>query len=464
MSRVDRQAFSFSRLSLYATCPYKWFKVYMDKHSEPQRTYFAVGTVCHEVAELSAKYCTKQTWINKAVAYYYTDSSFKSLNTKDISAAEFCENIFRNRKQLSGTEFKNFGNLSWCIDSEIPSDEYEIVSMPPRDIYNGFFDASVANEKVVNPEIIEEARILTNMFYRWYDFSMLPNTMMLAEKKLAFDKDWKKVGFFSDEAYFRGVIDNTVYGGDKNVVITDYKTSRSMISQDQLSEDLQLKSYVKMIVKSLGRANVDSVTVRIVYMRFKTIIEHTFKDIDKVVDSITTWMDTLIQQIYDKGDDISNYPQTRNEYCHMCHIREDGNCPIFTMVKSPEGRTSDTLNEESCAAMWKESEILKDKYQSYQKLCKSFINTTDGVVMIDEKAVLDKHITKKKKFDPVAVVELALENKLRMIDILPYLSISEKSVNKMIKDNSIDVEEEAYSSLYELKNSSSFDAIVKKEE
>jgi hypothetical protein len=456
-----KQVYSYSRLSAYASCPYKWFKSYVEKYSEPKRTYFEVGTSCHRVAELAAEYCVRQTFINKANTYYRKSKELKAANADCLDIDEFLGYVYDNKKCLKEMSYRNFGNLVYTIDSKISTDEYDIVSMPEPKVYWSFFDQAIAEEKMINPETIEEARHIMRGFYYWYDFSLFPNEVMLAEKKLCFDRSWNKVGFFDENAYYRGVIDNTIYSGDKHIIITDYKTSRAMLTESQVAEDPQLKSYVKMMIHTLGRDNIDSVTVRIVYMRYKVIVSHTFEYIDDVVSSSEVWIDTLAKEIESNGDNIENYKPTRNEHCNRCHIREDGICPIF--VKSEKAFITDSMTEATCKLAWKESEVLKDKYQMYQKVCKEFINDTDAVVMIDEKAMLDKHITKVRKFVPEEVVKLGLAKGLNLMTMLPYFGISDTEFKKMLKKNNITINEEEKSKLFNLKNKSTFAALTREE-
>jgi hypothetical protein len=340
-----------------------------------------------------------------------------------------------------------------------------MVSMPTIDEYNKFFDLAVAEERVTDPAIIEEARYISNNFYYWYDFTLFPKEIMLAEKKLAFTKDWDKVGFFSSDAYYRGVIDNTIYSGDKNLVITDYKTSRAMLKESQIKHDPQLKSYVKMMVHTLGRDNVESVTIRIVYMRYKNIISHTFEgaEIDNACDSIQTWIDELVSQIESKGDNLDNYECVRNQYCSRCHLREDGVCPLFKHVKI-EGETfTELLNEDTCKTMWKESESLKDKYKAYQKSCKEFIETTDALDVIDDSAVLDKHLVESRKYSPEEVVKKSLEKGYQLIDILPFMSISETNAKKLFKKAGITITDELIDSTSSIITRTKFEALTREE-
>jgi hypothetical protein len=404
------------------------------------------------------------TFLNKAEAFYRKSKELRDLNKGNIEVREFLTRIYDNKSMLSKSEFKSFGRLINLIDSSVSTDEYELVSMPELKEYNKFFNLAVHEERCADPEIIEEARGIMNRFYDWYDYTVLPNEVLLAEKKLAYTKEWEPTGFFDDNAYFRGVIDSTLYSSEtRGIIISDYKTSRTMLNKWQVAEDPQLRSYVKMMVHKLGIQNIDSVTIRIVYMRFREIVEYTFSNIQEVVDESTEWIEGMISQIESIGDNPEGFLPSRNEHCNRCFLREDNMCPLFERKEYEEAMSLEVSDEKTCRNAWKESEILKDRYESYQKQCKSFLNKTDGVVLIDEKAVLGKHISETKSFIPLEVVSLALQSKAKLTDILPFLSITEKNVEKMFKKLGIKCSEEEYSGLYKVGKRSTFKALTNKE-
>ena len=427
--------YSYSGLNTFAQCPRKWYETYVNKHKSPPKDYFAIGRISHRVAELATLYCYDQTFKNKAHVFLEKDDDFKQMFSSYENENDFFEDLLEQKnKMLKDTRFENFGILLWTIDTTVETSEYELVTMPERDEYERMFTQAVAEERVTAPEIIEEAHGIVSRFYNYADFSVLPHETILAEQKLAFTRDWEKTGFFSDNAYFRGVIDHTLYNSDKHVTITDYKTSRTMLNKYQLAEDPQLKSYVNMIVRRLGRENVESVTIRLVYMRFLETIEWTFDDIDSVLESATGWINGLVEQIEERGDDINNFETTRNQYCGTCHVRELGLCPLFKKVEdssATEGVTDWSVsNEVECAQAFKRAERLKEESNNLMKECKNFIETTDGVVHVDG-GILDKVYNTTRKFDPVKVASVALKKEVKLADILKYFSITEANFKKM---------------------------------
>jgi len=456
-------SFSYSRLNLYLQCPRKWYLMYIGGMKEPNRSYFTVGTICHRIAELSAKFCYRQTFINKAKVFYYKSDKLKELNKDNDDTEVFVGKIFDDKSIVKNTIFNSFANLMYIIDNTVDPSEYEMVSMPSQEIYREFFNIAVVEEKCNSPEILEECRRIMDRFYNWIDFSTLPGEIMLAEQKIAYDKSWNKVPFLDDNAYFRGVVDNIMYTSDKHVIIGDYKTSRTMLTKDQISEDNQLRCYVKMVVLLLGRANVNRITVRLIYARFCEIVEYTFTDdeIDMVVKDVGYWIDSTANEIESCGSDIDNFQPARNEYCNRCFIREELKCPLFVRKESAEGISLIVSNEVTCMEAWKRSEVLRDEYESLQGMCKEFIENTDGVVIIDDTAILDKHMFPTKVFIPEEVVSLALRKKIKLKDILPHLSVSDKGVKKLFKK--LDITAEEYDKLYRVGKRSTFKALTPKE-
>jgi len=456
---VMNQAYSYSRLSSFSQCPYKWHKQYVDKYKEPNRTYFTVGTICHRVAELSSLYCYRNTCINKTESLIIK----KGIKIPDgLTAKDFSSDMFNDKSKAKDIGYSNYSNL--LLDADRSYCDYETVSMPGRELYNQFFSTAVGESKCSDVEIIEESRFIMNRFFDWADFSILPGEVMMSEQKLGFTKDWEHTGFLSDNVFYRGVIDNVIVTSEGDMIITDYKSSRKMLTKWQVKEDYQLKSYATMMAERIGADKINSVTIRIIYLRYLEIVEYTFNEIHDIMEDTKTWISTMVNKIEALGDNPEKYQPVRNEYCGMCYLKEDNVCPLFERVELKEGMSHAVSDESDCQSMWKKSEVLKGEYQSLQKQCKTFIESTDAVVTIDENAVLDKFRVEAKKFVPEKVVSLALLNKVKLADILQYFGISEANVKKLIKKTGIKPTKEEYEDLYELTYRNKFDAIVRSKE
>ncbi len=461
-------AYSYSSLSMYTQCPHKWKVNYIDKIKSPSKSYFTVGTICHRVAELSANYCWENTFKNKAGAFLKYDEDFQQMRERYESDDDMFEDILdRKNKALQGTRFKDMGVLLWCIDEAVKTEEYEIVSMPDWDKYNEYFAKAVVEEKCDDPEVISEARNIISRFYNYADFSTLPHETLLSEQRMGFTKDWALTKFLADDTFYRGIVDNIIYTSDKHLVITDYKTSRKMLSKWEVKEDNQLRSYVNMVVTKIGRDNVESVTIRIIYMRFSETVEYTFmgEEVDRAISENRLWVEGLANIIEADKD----YKPVRNQFCSNCHVRELDKCPLFEKVfdsSDIKGATALGIpNEKTCQEAWKRVEVLKDEYDDLTKKVKSFIEDTDAVVVIDEKAILDKHYLEKRTYLPLEVASVALEKGANLADILPFFSISETNYRKMQSKLgfNISTEEEVEKALYKTSKRSKFGAFTKGE-
>lgn len=439
---------------------------YVLKMSEPQRDYFQIGHVCHKVAELSAEWCKDECFRSKVRSYYYSDygTDLRKLKPEDIPVDEFVHSIVKVKDFLKDTMYRNTTVLNKFIDKHLDIGDYELVSVPDKKEYDRFFEMSISEYGVTSVKTIEETRRIMNRFYNWADFSVLPGEIMVAERKIAFNKDWGLTSFFSKDAYWRGIIDNMLYQVyDKHITITDYKSSRKMLNKEDLKSDLQLRSYVRMIILLLGRENVKKVTIRLVYMRFSECISHTFDNIDEIVDNTGTWIEETINRIYEFGDDKSKYQPKRNFNCSTCHIKEDGLCPLFKIKELSEGTTLSVSNEESCEEAYRRVEALENEAKALKGACKEFIENTDAIVSIDG-AVLDKHKDPKRKYKTHNVVELALRQGVKLPEILDYLSISKTSFEKLVNSHHLKIPKNGgEGELFEVKNSTKFAALVPEE-
>ena len=97
---------SYTQLSAWSECPYKWKKMYIDKMKQPPSIYFSFGTAMHETLQeyMELMYNTSQMAADNFDAHTHFQEGFLKLYKEDIEKAG--ENI-ATKEQL--VEFTNDG-------------------------------------------------------------------------------------------------------------------------------------------------------------------------------------------------------------------------------------------------------------------------------------------------------------------------------------------------------------------
>ena len=481
---LSTQTYSYSRLNLFNQCKFKWYMQYIRGIKEPSdRTYFQTGKICHKVAEWAGEWCIKQLFKNKLQVYMTkiekkldaeTIKGLAVLNKKkeeEVTIDDFANYIGQN-PSLVKTFFpglKNLAELIYEIDNNISEFSYDTVSRPDLESYQKMIEKSINLHKCNDPDVIKDCRKIMERFYYLKDFSTTPGDLTLTEKKLVFDRNWQPLNdFFSAQAFFRGVIDVISYFKDY-IVITDYKTSRKMMTIDQLKEDKQTMIYLLLTYMFLPKNSFNKVVIRIEYIRFGVTIEYEINDPKEVADKALEWINNIIQNIEKEmlRTDGEAFAPERNEYCHSCYLGEEGLCPLFNKLIS--GQLDDPFNcsvssIDECRAAWKRIETNKSEISRLTKLCKSFIQDSEDAVKIDGKATLDFYATKIRDYDSEKTLNFLLgTKKIDIFDIIPYVSITAADMVKLTKDKNLTLTIGELDSISKTKTKTVFDAFTETE-
>ena len=420
------QIYSFSRINTFHTCPFKWYMLYIKKIKEPPRDYLTVGSVCHKIAEEAGKWCYKRTIINKIISYKGREMTF------DPTV------IFTDSSQIPVLfpGIPGLYELIFFLDKHATN--YERVTMPDREDYDKIVNTALAQYSVNDPSIVCEIKYIMNKYYLKRDLSTSINGMLITEKRLVFDKDWKVLqDFYANNAFFRGIIDVIKYD-NKTVVITDYKSSRVMMSYEELQHDMQLKMYVMMVYHFLPRESYNKIIIKIDYIRFCQEILYEIENIDEYISEAHQWVVDSIKLIENNiiSKDGMAFQPTRNQYCGSCFLAEDGICPLFNqkfindigdpcnfMIRSPE----------NCVAAFKKAEVLSIQYANLMKKCKEFIKSTDIPVVIDEIARLGLYTKAGLEISPEKFTLLMLDKGFKLKDFINAFGLTKTSLDKIQK-------------------------------
>ena len=476
------QAYSFSRLNLFNQCPFKWYMQYIKKYKEPDKSYFKTGKICHKAAEWAGEWCYRELFKNKVRAY----GIVKQVSLSDETVAMLSEKYKKDKAVVDLRDLGHFiyekpamacvyfpeisriSDLIFTMDRAINHDDIEKPSMPDLASFNSIVENSINYYKCEDQDIIIEVKSIMNRFYTLKDFSQTPGDLTLTEKRLAFDSEWKTLNdFFSDKVFFRGIIDVLSYFGDY-IIITDYKTSRKMLTAKELEEDRQMMIYVLLACKFMPKGSFTKIIVRIEYIRYGETVEYEITNPEEVAERALKWVNATIENIEKemlKSDGLAFQP-TRNEYCHTCFLGEDGMCPLFNKLIS--GKLEDPFScsvssIEECKAAWKRIETNKAENTRLTKLCKVFIEQCQDPIIIDKTAKLDFFVTKSREYDTKKTVLKLLEKGIKMSDFISYFSIAPSDLKRLLEDKDITPTISELDMISRVKSKSTFDAYTSEE-
>lgn len=476
---IATQAYSYSRINLFKQCPFKWFMQYIKGIKPPTEDYLVVGNVVHKIAERSGEWCFRELFANKFVIFAQKKgieigsaeaakvSSY--YNKSPVTMHDYGRYLFEHPKSIQ----EKFGvpglyKFIFILEKEVAGEHYEVPSMPPLEDYELIIQNCLNQFNVSEPEIKNDVRMLAERFYRHGNFALLPGNMVLTEKRMAFDKNWKILtNFYANDVFFRAIIDVIYYYG-RTILIKDYKTSRKMVDEKHMPEDMQLLTYVLMVYKLVPRESYDRIIVQIEYIRFGKTIELVIDDVEYFTNKVMKWIADSIQEIEKEmlKTDGSAFAPIRNEYCHSCHIGANGLCPFFNKqmindIGDPFNFVVETM--EDCVNAWKRVEANKAENTRLTKMCKSFVEQCESSVRIDEHAILDFYTFKKINYDPMKTVQLFLKKGVPIEHILSFMSFPPSQAEKFMEYKELKLNDEEMAGISSESKKTEFQAMTPKQ-
>jgi hypothetical protein len=150
------------------------------------------------------------------------------------------------------------------------------------------------------------------IWQQFYESFTLPQRLDApgVEKQLAFDRKWQPCEYFSNEAYFRMVIDFH-FRQDRLGVIVDWKTNRQV--PQTVEKDLQLLTYGWGLKQALYH-DVEEVLLRLHFLRYSKECEILLspEDLSAVPDELSA----LIEAI----EEDTTYNPTPGSFCGWCGV------------------------------------------------------------------------------------------------------------------------------------------------
>lgn len=475
---IATQAYSYSRIKLFKQCAFKWFMQYIKGVKQPDEDYLIVGKVVHKIAERSGEWCFRELFANKfrvlaqklklEISQEDAMKISAHYNKEKVTMHDYGKYLFENPKLVK--EKFNIGlyNFIAYMDREIAGASVTIPAMPSLEDYEIIIQSCINQFKINDASLKNDIRMLASRFFRNGNFSLLPGDMVLTERRVAFDRDWKVLSdFYANNVYFRAIIDVIYYFG-KTILIKDYKTSRTMEKQSDMEEDMQLITYVLMIYKFIPRTSYNKIILQVEYIRFGKIIELEINDVEKFVEKAMKWIADSVQDIEKEmlKTDGSAFAPTRNEYCHTCHIGGDGRCPLFNKnlvnnIEDPFNFIVDNIDD--CARAWKRVEVNKAENNRLTKLCKSFVENCESSIVIDKNAILDFYTSKTREFDPVKAVKLLLKKGMSIDHILSFMSFPPSQFDKFLEYRELKLTDEEIAEISDEKSRTEFIACTEEQ-
>jgi len=272
-----------------------------------------------------------------------------------------------------------------------------------------------------NPkEPVAQVSEMVEMWERFYQTFTLPPAMDApgVENKLAFDSDWQPCAFFSEEAYFRMVIDFH-FRQEALGVIVDWKTNRAV--PETVQKDLQLRTYGWGLKQALY-PDIEEVLLRLHFLRYgkEREVLLSSQDLAAVPDELKARIEVI------EAD--HTFTPTPGSFCVWCGVT--AHCPVMAQALVPVEIMAPATREQAekagsllLALQKMEKELtarLKDWVKEYGPIqVNDMVYGTSPVVSYD--------------FNPQLVTTTLLEAGLSREEVWSLLSINKTNLERGLR-------------------------------
>lgn len=481
------QPYSFSRIDLFQQCPWKWYQVYILGKKQKSNA-LDVGSCVHIIAQLSAMWCYAKTFGSRFEQYAsksgmtINSETLSQMNVKinkgmfympktiaEVTIADIGTYVYMNMSEAKAITGMNMSTLIDTVTKGVAIGEFAIFDKPAADIYEVIVQRAIAHTRIRDHEALADVRYVSEFFYKQKDFIIMDGAVSMVEKKMACDKNWNMVSdFFSPEVHFRGVMDIIEYNGPEMVTITDYKSGRKMLSEEELKEDRQLSVYILLI--HLLIPGVNTIRIKHHYMRYGKVVETVVSNVSEVADAAKAWISASIEDIERAlATGEAAFTPSRNKFCSSCNFCDDNTCPLFNVKNINDiSKPADFVikSPEDLAKAYKKIEVNKSEVKALTKKCKEYLETHHKTILIDDKAILDYWIKEGKEYDALAVAKLLTEKEVPLSNFLGYFSLPQKSwegILKMLNKRGVSIDEKEIESVTTATKRTTFDAFTREE-
>ena len=480
------QAYSHSRIKLFQQCPYRWAMAYINHVKTPDTKPQLIGRIIHLVAEHAALWCYSATFGNRFAAAVEqkmltispmlkeiieneinsTHPFYMPSDASKLTPAYVGMHLYQNEGLCAIHMGASIGELVKIFDEKDGCKDAEIVSNPPEEVMDKIVAMAMAAERCSDPEIATDVYFLASKLQKTKDFSIYPGFTAVVEKRFSLDASMNQLKSWNYPlCYFRGIIDQIEYSGG-DLVITDYKSGRTMLSEEELKHDMQMKLYVMMVYHVLPHDAITSVTIRHHYIRFGKLISYTFTDAKSVADEAESWLRASINDIEKVISSNEGFPPHRNENCSSCYFFEQTICPLFnvkfqTDISNPT--TFQVINDDTLRVAWKSVEVKRAEIKALTSKCKEYVSEKATTAKIDDRAILDFWAKQEREYNAKALTTLLVNKKVELKAILDYLSMTKTNFEKMCEKLGIELTPAELESVSKKKVKTEFDALTEVE-
>lgn len=472
--KVSTMVYSYSRLKLFHECRLRWYYTYLKPLGRVKKDYFTVGRTCHTIGEECGKWCHRQKWIISFVEY----QRIKLGDKFDQSVArDMAQDLYDNKALVKEkTQFESFSKLYNDVVHVLQRNAVNLESdrMPPIEVFAEICAAAKAKESCIDPAQCKDVDIIMGKFYKNHDFTSLIGELSLFEKDLAIDKDGNPTKFFAKNAWLRGKVDIIDFY-DNAIVDTDYKSSRVMMSEEEMARDMQTKIYIYLILKALSlepakNPELQAVIRRVNYLRFGKTVQHVIEgseEIQKLLDEVEVWVKATISEIEKEvAKEKEAFAPERCDNCIDCDVAEAGRCPLFNNLADGIDDMGQLIvkDVESCKRAWKQLEKNTIENNRLRSECKNFVKMYDGPIVIDDKAYLGFYQKDEPKINLATLTKLLHEeHDIAMEAVLEYGSINKTNFEKLLKHLKLKIREEDYERFVSIGKKNDFTALTQKQ-
>jgi hypothetical protein len=258
------------------------------------------------------------------------------------------------------------------------------------------------------------------MWSRFYETFALPQGLESpgVENRLAFDGNWQPCEFFSDEAYFRMVIDFH-FRQDSLGVIVDWKTNREV--PQTVAKDLQLRTYGWGLRQALY-PEVQEVLLRLHFLRYgkerEVMLES--QDLAEVPDELKTRIHAI------EAD--KNYDPTPGSFCGLCGVT--AHCPVMSKALAPIEVLAPATREQAVKVASLLLTLQKMEKELIFRL-KDWVRENGSIQVGD--LLYGPNQVVSYNFDPEQVTAILLEAGLAREEVWPLLSITKTNLEKGLR-------------------------------
>jgi hypothetical protein len=145
-----------------------------------------------------------------------------------------------------------------------------------------------------------------------------PIKRVLTELRIGVTKDWEPTGFFSDDVYFRGVIDLVVQLENGDIIVIDHKTGGGDAGIRYYEE--QLNSY--KVMYHFGVSHIKGAQSGVHFIRKQDVIMGQYSPIDEIENKLRNGLEWSVDGAIDSLKEIGFFKHKRSAMCQYCEFND----------------------------------------------------------------------------------------------------------------------------------------------